>query len=127
MPYDLNSEDKKINNNKYLLSTKDLNLIQNIGSLIDIGVDSFKIEGRMKRPEYVYIVTKLYRKAIDNYLKYKDSKISANDIEELLKIFNRKFTKGFIFGEENNKIIINIVKHMGINIGKIVGIKNKFY
>lgn len=127
MPYDLNSEDKKINNNKYLLSTKDLNLIQNIGSLIDIGVDSFKIEGRMKRPEYVYIVTKLYRKAIDNYLKYKDPKISAKDIEELLKIFNRKFTKGFIFGEENNKIIHQYrPNHMGINIGKIVGIKNSF-
>ena len=125
MPYDLVSENKKINDDKYLLSTKDLNTINNIGKLIDANVDSLKIEGRMKRPEYVYIVTKLYRKAIDNYLKYKDIKIDQNDIEKLFKIFNRKFTKGFLFSEANNNIVNQYrPNHMGINIGKVISIKN---
>ena len=50
---------------KYLLSPKDLNTLSHIGELIDAGVYSFKIEGRMKRPEYVALMTACYRKAID--------------------------------------------------------------
>lgn len=50
---------------------KDLCTIASIGKLMDIGVNSFKIEGRMKSKEYVYLVTKLYRKAIDSYLDNK--------------------------------------------------------
>ena len=61
LPYDLISDGKKINKDKYLLSTKDLMVLENIGDLIDLGVESFKIEGRMKRPEYVYLVVSLYR------------------------------------------------------------------
>ena len=60
LPYDLVSIDenkqKILNQNKYLLSMKDLNTLENIGSLIEAGVDSFKIEGRMKREEYIYLV-----------------------------------------------------------------------
>lgn len=125
MKYDLYSN-HKLNKNKYLLSTKDLNTIFNIGKLIDIGVDSLKIEGRMKRPEYVYLITSLYRKAIDNYLKYKDPKISLNDIKEMKKIFNRDFTKGFIFNENNNNFTNEFrPNHMGIEIGKVISVGKK--
>lgn len=125
MKYDLYSNSKKLNEDKYLLSTKDLNTINNIDKLIDIGVDSLKIEGRMKRPEYVYIVTKLYRKAIDSYVKTKKINITNEDIEELKKIFNRKFTKGFLFNETN---IVNQYRpnHMGIEIGKVISYKDNF-
>ena len=68
MKYSFMHEGKKINKDDYLLSTKDLNTLNNIDKLIDIGIDSLKIEGRMKSKEYVYLVTKLYRKAIDSYI-----------------------------------------------------------
>lgn len=113
--------------NKYPLSTKELCTINDIGKLIDIGIESFKIEGRMKSPEYVYLVTSLYRKAIDNYLKYKETKITKEDINEIKKIFNRQFTKGFIFNETNNNFT-NSYKpnHQGIPIGRVIDYKNKY-
>lgn len=127
MPYDLVVNGKCVNKDQYLLSTRDLNTINNIGRLIEIGIDSLKIEGRMKRPEYVYIVTKLYRKAIDNYIKYHEVKINNKDIERLLSIFNRQFTKGFIFNEKNENIVNQYrPNHMGIPLGKVIHIKNNF-
>lgn len=109
----------KYNKDNYLLSTRDLNTLEDIGKLIDLEIDSFKIEGRMKRAEYVYLVVSLYRKAIDNYLKYKKTNITEDDILELKKIYNRKFTKGYLFNEKN---IMNSYRpnHLGINIGKVI-------
>ncbi len=124
-PYDLYEDEKKINRNKYLLSTRDLNSLENIGKLIDIGVDSFKIEGRMKRPEYVYLVVSLYRKAIDNYIATKATKITEKDVYELKKIFNRQFTNGFLFHTSNEQFINEFrPNHMGVEIGKVVSIIN---
>ena len=111
----------------YPLSTKELCTIKDIGKLIDIGVNSFKIEGRMKSPEYVYLITSLYRKAIDNYLIYKDTKITENDITEIKKMFNRTFTKGFIFNEDNNNFTTPFrPNHLGIEIGKVIDYKNNY-
>ncbi len=58
----------------YLLSPKDLCTIENVGALIEAGITSFKIEGRMKRPEYVAIIVKQYREAIDAYFQKQNSK-----------------------------------------------------
>lgn len=124
MKYDLITNDKKLDSG-YLLSTKDLNTINDIGSLIDIGVDSLKIEGRMKRAEYVYLIVSLYRKAIDNYMLCKKTNIKEEDINELRKIFNRGFTRGFIFNEDNNNFINSYrPNHMGIEIGKVISSDN---
>ena len=127
LPYDLYSDNKKVSDNNYILSMKDLNTLNNIDKLIDIGVDSIKIEGRMKRPEYVYLVVSLYRKAIDSYIKNKTIDINENDIKELKKIFNREFTKGFLFSEKN-ELIVNDKKpnHQGIEIGKVIDYKNNY-
>ncbi len=112
---------KKVNEDAYLLSTKDLNTLEYLGELIEAGVDSFKIEGRMKRPEYVYLVVRLYRKAIDQYCKEKRIEITKEDILELKKIFNREFTKGFLFHEEEQNLMNQKrPNHMGIPIGKVV-------
>lgn len=110
---------KKYNEDSYLLCTRDLNTLEDIGKLIELGIDSFKIEGRMKRAEYVYLVVSIYRKAIDNYLKYKETRITENDILELKKIYNRKFTKGYLFNDKN---IMNTYRpnHLGIKIGKVI-------
>lgn len=123
-PYDLYENDKKISKNKYLLSTRDLNVIEKIGKLIDIGIDSFKIEGRMKRPEYVYLIVSLYRKAIDNYINYGKIDINEHDLKEMKKMFNRQFTKGFLFNAENDKFINDFrPNHQGIEIGKVIKIE----
>ena len=123
-PYSLYCNNKKISNDEYLLSTRDLNTLDNIGKLIDIGVDSLKIEGRLKRPEYVYLVVSTYRRAIDNYLKYGKTKITDKDLLELKKVFNRKFTKGFLFNTKNDEFINSYrPNHQGINIGKVIDIK----
>lgn len=120
--YNLLVDGKKVNKDNYLLSCKDLCTIDNIGKLIDIGVDSFKIEGRMKSPSYVYLVTKLYRQAIDSYVNNKKVNI---DLTELKKIFNREYTKGFLFNESN---IVNEYRpnHLGIEIGKVIKSQNNY-
>jgi len=122
--YSLISDDVNVKD-KYLLSMKDLNTIDHVKELIDAGIDSLKIEGRMKRPEYVYLVTSIYRKAVDSYLSTGTVKISDNDKLELLKIFNRKFTKGYIFNEDMNNITNDFrPNHMGIEIGEVVKSSN---
>ena len=122
--YDFISNNKKLNKEDYILSTKDLNSLENIGKLIDIGVDSFKLEGRMKSPQYVYTVTKLYRKAIDSYLETGKVFIDNKELNNLRKIFNRKFTKGFLFNEDNNNFINPYrPNHLGIEIGKVIDVK----
>ncbi|MBS7020795.1 MAG: U32 family peptidase [Firmicutes bacterium] len=124
LPYELYNESYEKKADGYLLSTKDLNSLEWIGELIDAGVDSLKIEGRMKRPEYVYYVTKLYRMAIDSYQKHGKVLVTENDIYELKKIFHRQFTKGFLFGEQKESFTNPYrPNHMGVEIGKVVKVQ----
>lgn len=112
-------------NNKYPLSMKDLCSLENLKTLLDIGVTSLKIEGRMKSNSYVYTVVKLYRLAIDSYYKNNNIYIDEKELYNLKKIFNREFTKGFLFDEENNKVInMKRPNHQGVEIGKVINYKN---
>ncbi len=78
----------------HILSPKDLALINYLPELIDLGIDSFKIEGRTKSLYYVSAVAKAYRKAIDDYLK--TAKINEEEnYNEIIKIGNRGYTTGF--------------------------------
>lgn len=109
----------------YLISPKDLFTVNSINQLIEIGVSSLKIEGRMKRPEYVYEIVKIYRDAIDEY--YLKSKITVEEetIKNAKKLFNREFTKGFLFNEQNNNFTNEFRgNHMGIEIGSVINYKN---
>lgn len=128
LPYKIeDAMNHKYNSNDYPLSTKDLCTLENIGDLIDAGIDSLKIEGRMKRPEYVYLIVSLYRKAIDTYVNNHKIDISSNDIKDMKKIFNRGFTKGFLLNENNNNIVGTYrPNHLGIEIGKVINCKNGF-
>lgn len=128
MKYDLVKDNKIVNKDKYVLSTKDLCTLKNIDKLIDIGVDSIKIEGRMKRREYVYLAVSLYRKAIDSYLNSGIVNITDTDILALKKIFNRNFTKGFLFDENNNNFTNpKRPNHQGIKIGDVISVKNNYF
>ena len=111
----------------YPLSAKDLMTIDIIPNLIEAGINSFKIEGRAKRSEYVAITTSIYRKAIDFALQNKNIETEKYK-ESLIKIFNRGgFSKGYFY---NSKDIFENYKpnHNGEFIGKITDYKkNKIY
>lgn len=120
MKYSIVDKDGKTMNGweeKYVLSTKDLSTINQINSLIQAGVDSFKIEGRMKRPEYVATVVSKYRKAIDEGVE----SLTDSDYENLKQIFNRDFTKGLMFKDFSNHFISHDrPDNRGILIGEVV-------
>lgn len=123
----LNENLEKVNKNKYNLSTKDLNSLNDLEKLIKTGADSFKIEGRMKSKSYVYLVVKLYRMAIDSYFEKGKVEINENDLEDLKITFNRLFTKGFLFNADNNDIINPYrPNHLGVEIGNVIDYKNNF-
>ena len=111
----------------YPLSAKDLMTIDIIPNLIEAGINSFKIEGRAKRSEYVAITTSIYRKAIDFALQNKNIETEKYK-ESLIKIFNRGgFSEGYYY---NSKDIFENYKpnHKGEFIGKITDYKkNKIY
>ena len=128
LPYKIvNNHNKTLNNGDYPLSMKDLNTLEYLDELIEAGVSSLKIEGRMKSPEYVYTVTKLYRMAIDSYYETGKVKIDEEEINNLQKLFSRGFTKGYLFNEEIDHILnTNRPNHQGIYIGKVIDYKNRF-
>lgn len=119
LPYSLGED------SGYLISPKDLYSLPRIKELIEAGVDSLKIEGRMKRPEYVAGIIKSYRKAIDNYYYNTEFNLETEEIE-LRKLFNRDFTKGFLFDEKDEDYINKEASnHQGILIGKVISSNNK--
>lgn len=89
----------------YLISCKDLNGIELLPDLVAIGVDSLKIEGRMKRPEYVATVISIYRKALDSLAQGGELELSDTLREDLAQIFNRGFTTGYFNGNPGSSLI----------------------
>ena len=89
----------------YIFNSKDLCMIEHIPELIDAGIDSFKIEGRMKTALYVATVARTYRKAIDDYLE-SEEKYHANMPwyqEQISNCTYRQFTTGFFFGKPSEE------------------------
>ena len=80
---------------QYLLSPKDMNTLAILPQLIEAGVVSYKIEGLMKRPEYVAVVVDAYRRAIDSY-KAGNYHVPAEDLANIEQIFNRDFTTAYL-------------------------------
>ena len=139
LPYELISSNEEVLDKGYLLSPKDTCSLEYLPELIKMGIDSFKIEGRMKTPLYVATVTKIYRKYIDFILEninldnevlrkmikekmsIKNSDTNLSDLEELAQVFNRGgFSKGH-FSEDANRNLIFKEKpnNMGIFLGTI--------
>ncbi len=88
----------------YVLSPKDLCTIEFIDQLIEAGIDSFKIEGRKRSPEYVAKTVSVYRKAIDLYFKKKlTSENKKEFLKELETVYNRGFSPGFYFGTPSSE------------------------
>lgn len=108
---------KKTIGSDHFLSTRDLCTIGDLKKIVDNGTDSLKIEGRMKRHEYVATVVKSYREALDAL--YAGQTVDHDAlITKMANVFNRKFTKGFILNEEAKDIVNsqtpnNIGTHLG--------------
>ena len=124
--YDNLNSTKKVDNKnaKYILSTKDLCGLNHLKNLINAGVMCFKIEGRMKTPEYVATVTRIYRKYIDLALSNQPYEIDDKDIQDLLQVFNRGGFSNGHFDAKPNKDLVYSEKpnNMGIYIGNIANI-----
>lgn len=126
LPYKLiKNNEEVILKDKYLLSTKELNTINNLSQLISSGIDSLKIEGRMKSPHYVGYVTRLYRTLIDKYYNNEELVLTKEELINLKKLYNREFTSGYLFNDKN---IMNIKtpNHQGIEIGKVISTDKKY-
>jgi len=103
----------------HALSPKDLNTLEGFNQLIESGITSFKIEGRMKRPEYVATMVSMYRKVIDKG----STSISDQDQNDILQIFNRGFTKGLGFGDFGKTFISSDrPDNRGTVLGKIINV-----
>ncbi|MBQ5771598.1 MAG: DUF3656 domain-containing protein, partial [Clostridia bacterium] len=106
----------KENPSGHLLSPRDLMTVEMLGQLKNAGATSLKIEGRLKRPEYVHIVTSIYRRVLDG------DKVTETDIENLKQIFNRGgFTQGYGPGIADGKFISRVrPSHWGVKVGESI-------
>jgi len=92
----------------YVMSAKDLCTIEFIDQLIESGINSFKIEGRKRSPEYVAKVVSVYRQAIDLYFEKKlTDEVKQKFLADLTSVYNRGFSSGFYFDKPDGKDIIN--------------------
>ena len=106
---------------EYILSPKDLNVIDQLPKLLEAGVSSLKIEGRMKRPEYVWLITKTFREAIDAYYRNETYRVTKKRQEELKLMFNRGFSEGHLFHDDVTKRMSQYrPNHQGVVIGEVV-------
>lgn len=118
----------------YLLSLKDLNLSAHLGALIDAGISSFKIEGRLKDENYVKNVTAYYRQALDEIIdtdgglqRSSSGKCSYDFTPNLAKSFNRGMTDYFLTERRNRPGAIDSPKSTGQRLGQVVRVEKKFF
>ncbi len=120
LPFELLENNKKINTG-YLLSTRDLCSLDYIPSFIKSGVTCLKIEGRMKSPEYVAIVTRIYKKYIHLALSNQSYFVDPMDKKILMQVFNRGMSSSGHLKEEPNKNLVFKEKpnNMGLFLGNV--------
>jgi len=108
---------------EHLLSPRDLNLAEELAELKKIGVHSLKVEGRMKRPEYVATVIRLYRQALNRVEDQTEGSplLTTDEHQELLQVFNRDFTSGF-FRENLGAELMSYSRpnNRGTRLGRVV-------
>ena len=107
LPYEVEQNNNKITNTCYPLSLKDMCTIEQLPQLLEAGIDSFKIEGRMKKPEYVAGVTAIYRKYIDLYYSNPDSfKVEKKDLDILKTLYIRsEILDGYYYRHNGREMI----------------------
>lgn len=105
---------------RYLLSPRDLNTVDILPELLETGVSSLKIEGRMKRPEYVATVVRVYRNAIDRCLSGKGYGVTEEERRDLAQIFNRDFTTAYLTSRPGKRMMSDRrPNNRGLLIGRV--------
>jgi U32 family peptidase len=132
MPYDLvvDGEVWDLGDRRYLLSPQDLSGLAVLPELMRSGVASLKIEGRLKAPEYVASVTKVYRQAINQILELEQSKTTeynpdSSDYYQLEMAFSRGLYSGWFKGINNQELVHGeYAKKRGVYLGRVIGIQD---
>ena len=122
LPYDLlvNGQRRDLGDKKYLLSPQDLAAVEEIPALIERGVVAFKIEGRLKSPEYVAATCQVYRKAIDAAWAKRSPKPEPSDRYQLEMAFSRGFFTGWLHGVDHQKLVAaRFGKKRGALVGRV--------
>ena len=121
MPYELIVDGalRDLGDKRYLLSPQDLSAVGEIPALIEQGIASFKIEGRLKSPEYVAAVCQVYRKAIDAALEGREGAVTAEDRYAMEMTFSRGLFSGWMHGVNHQELVgARFGKKRGPLIGK---------
>ena len=125
LPYRVGDERQ----NKYVLSLKDICTLEHIPELVETGIHSFKIEGRMKKPEYVALVTAMYRKYLDLYLEKGKAgyAVDPKDLEMLMDLYNRGGFHGGYYYTKNGKEMISLSRpnHAGVPALKVASVNGR--
>lgn len=125
LPYQVNGHKET----QYVMSLKDMCTLEYIPELVEAGICSFKIEGRMKKPEYVGLVTAMYRKYLDLYLKSgkQGYSVESKDREMLLDIYNRGGSHGGYYYNKNGRDMLSLKRpnHAGVPALKVMQQKEK--
>lgn len=109
----------------HLLSPKDLQSLDVLPELLELGIDGLKVEGRMRRPEYVATVGRIYRQAIDSWYA-KDFHIDSTDRNDLAQAFNRDFSDGYFHGNPGAALMSRErPNNRGVLLGRIKAVDDK--
>ncbi len=125
LPYKVEGEKEA----QYVLSLKDICTLEFIPELVDAGIYSFKIEGRMKKPEYVALVTAMYRKYADLYLKHGKTgfRVDPKDKERLMDLYNRGGSHEGYYRTQNGRDMVSLKRpnHAGVPVLKVLKYNGK--
>jgi len=133
MPYDLLSDGQPVDlgGRRYLLSPQDLAGLELVPRLVELGIHSFKIEGRLKQPEYVASITRVYRQAVDRALEAlgrgeEAPKVSVDDRYEMEMAFSRGLATGWMRGIDNQTLVhAEYPKKRGVLVGRVVSVRDR--
>ncbi|AMV21162.1 U32 family peptidase [Planctomyces sp. SH-PL14] len=128
LPYDLivDGADVDLGDQKYLLSPQDLAAYALADDLIEAGVISFKIEGRLKTPEYVANITRHYRRAIDAAMAGRKVDFTAEEVREMELSFSRGFSPGWLQGNDHKMLVPGLSStKRGVLLGEVVSVSHR--
>jgi putative protease len=106
----------------YLISARDLGAYDSLADIAEAGIGCLKVEGRKKKPEYVAVVTKNYREALDKVAEGENAELPPEQVQELVQIFSRGFTPGMYTGRAGRNYVTRThPDNRGAEIGTVLG------
>jgi putative protease len=126
MPYEIvcDGELVELGDVQYLLSPQDLAAFDLVPRLVELGVASLKIEGRLKTPEYVANITRSYRRAIDAALAGRPTEFARAEVHDMEMSFSRGFSHGFLDGNDHKALVRgDYAKKRGVFLGRVIEVR----